>query len=146
VPTVTWLHVSQATLSTTPASITVTTDPMPLSPQPYTGSISILSGVGNASVPVNLTVSTVGVSPSTLVFSYVAGTTTAPVAQNVTLNLPSGTGARVDATTNAGGAWLQAGVPVNSTNTVTVQINTVVAQTLMSGTYTGTISVTPNQG
>jgi uncharacterized protein (TIGR03437 family) len=146
VPTVSWLHTSLGTGGniSTPQTITVTIDPLSASTTPYAGSLSVYSSdsVGFHSVPVNVTVSSIGVNPSTLTFQYTVGGN-APPAQSSTLTVPSGATVGLSANTTSGGNWLQAGLTGTPSSAVTVQINTSVAQSLAPATYTGTITITP---
>ena len=149
VPTVSWLHTSLGTggYVTTPQTITITVDPLPASSTAYTGSLSVFSSdsTGFHSVPVNVSVSSIGVNPATLTFQYTAGGNP-PAAQSSTLSVPSGTTVSLAANTTSGGSWLQAGLTGTPSNAVTVQINTAVAQNLAPSTYTGTITITPTSG
>ena len=99
---------------------------------PYAGSLSVFSSdsVQFHSVPVNVSVSSIGVNPSTLLFPYTAGGTNAPPAQSSTLTIPSGTTVNLTANTASGGNWLQAGLTGTPPTAVSVQINTSVAQSL----------------
>jgi uncharacterized protein (TIGR03437 family) len=97
-------------------------------------------------VPVSVSVSSLGVSPSTLTFQYVAGSTSFPAAQSSALTVPSGTTVGLTANTTSGGNWLQAGLTGTPPTAVTVQINTSVAQTLAPNSYTGIIYITPTSG
>jgi uncharacterized protein (TIGR03437 family) len=138
-----WLHVSPTSQVTTPATITVTTDP--LIAGVYSGSLRfVVAGQPDTNVQVTLNVSAVGVSPTALNFSYVLGTSI-PSPQSATVT--GGVPATVTRTTNTGGNWLDIGVTGGSTPTgVTVTIDPVVAPTLAAGTYTGTITITPTSG
>ena len=141
-PGATWLHVSPTSQVSTPATITVSTDP--LSAGSYSGSLNVASTVGTFSVPVTLNVSAVGVNPTALNFAYVLGASTPP-AQNVTVT--GGIPATVSRSTNTGGSWLDTVTTGGGTPTaITVTIDPGVAPTLAAGTYTGTITVTPTSG
>ncbi len=143
-PQASWLHTSLQTGSaSTPQTVIITVDPLPASATPYTTSLSVFSSgsSGFYNVPVIVSVSSIGVNPSTLPsFQYTAGSTNPPLAQSATLSVPSGTTVSITPSTSSGGNWLQAGL--NGT-VVTVGINTAVAQFLAVGTYTGTITITP---
>jgi uncharacterized protein (TIGR03437 family) len=147
-PTVSWLQASLPTSpATTPQTITVTVAPLAANAIAYTGYLTIVSSDSTTphSVPVNVSVSSIGVNPSTLTFQYTAGSTSPPVPQSSTLTVPSGTTVSgLTANTTSGGSWLQAGL--TAPTTVTVQINTSVAQNLAPGTYAGTIAITPTAG
>jgi uncharacterized protein (TIGR03437 family) len=143
-PQASWLHTQLQTGSaSTPQTIMITVDPLPASATPYTTSLYVFSSgsTGFYNVPVIVSVSSIGVNPSTLpAFQYTAGSTNPPLTQSTTLSIPSGTTVSITPSTASGGNWLQAGL--NGT-VVTVGINTAVAQSLAVGTYTGTITITP---
>ena len=143
-PQASWLHTSlQTGNASTPQTINITVDPLQASATPYSTSLYVFSSgsTGFYNVPVIVSVSSIGVNPSTLpAFQYTAGSTNAPLAQSATLSVPSGTTVSITPSTASGGNWLQAGL--NGT-VVTVGINTAVAQSLAVGTYTGTITITP---
>jgi uncharacterized protein (TIGR03437 family) len=150
VPTVSWLHTSLGNGGNvqTPQTITVTIDPLSASATAYTGSLSVYSSdsVGFHSVPVNVTVSNVGVNPTTLLFQYTVGSSNAPPAQSSSLTIPAGTSVTLTANPTSGGNWLQAGLTGAPPTAVTVQITTSVAHGLAPGTYTGTVTITPTSG
>ena len=77
-PTVSWLHTSLGTGGNvqTPQTITITVDPLAAS---ATGALSVFSSdsVGFHSVPVNVSVSSIGVNPTTLLFLHQSGGFTA---------------------------------------------------------------------
>lgn len=148
-PQASWLHTSLQTGSaSTPQIVIITVDPLPASATPYTTSLYVYSSgsVNFYNVPVSVSVSSIGVNPSTLTFQYVAGSTSFPAAQNSTLTVPSGTTIGLTANTTSGGNWLQAGLTGIPPTLVTVEINTSVAQTLAPNTYTGTVTITPTSG
>jgi uncharacterized protein (TIGR03437 family) len=148
-PQATWLHTSLQTGSaSTPQNVIITVDPLPASATPYTTSLYVYSSgsVNFYNVPVSVSVSSIGVSPSTLTFQYVAGSISFPPAQSSTLTIPSGTTVGLTANTTSGGNWLQAGLTGNPPTAVTVQINTSVAQALVPNTYTGIVYITPTSG
>lgn len=140
-PSTSWLHVSPTNQQTTPASLTVSTDPMPSGV--YTSFINVSAQGSSVNLPVTLNVSVVGVSPTTLTFQYVTGGP-APPEQTVAVTLPSGTTATVSRSTDNGGNWLDIAIGGSPLSTITAQIDTPVASTLTPGTYTGTILVTPS--
>lgn len=143
-PQASWLHTSLQTGSaSTPQTVIVTVDPLPASATPYTTSLSVSSSgsSGFYNVPVIVSVSSIGVNPSTpLQFQYTAGSANPPLTQFATLSLPSGTTVGITPSTSSGGNWLQAGL---NGAVVTVGINTAVAQFLAAGTYTGVITIAP---
>jgi len=124
----------------------ITVDPLPASSTPYTGSLSVFSSGSSSfyNVPVSVSVSSIGVNPSTLTFQYLAGSTSPPAAQSSMLTVPSNATVSLATGTSSGGNWLQAGLIGTPPTAVSVQINTAVAQTLAPNTYTGTITISPN--
>jgi len=140
-PSTSWLHVSPTTQQSTPATLTVSTDPMPSGV--YSSFVTIATQGSVVNLPVTLNVSVVGVSPTTLTFQYVTGGS-APPQQTVAVTLPSGTTATVSRSTDNGGNWLDIAIGGSPLATITAQIDTPVASTLAAGTYTGTILVTPS--
>jgi uncharacterized protein (TIGR03437 family) len=143
-PQASWLHTSLQTGSaSTPQTVVITVDPLPASAAPYTTSLSVSSsGTGGFyNVPVIVSVSSIGVNPSTpLQFQYTAGSANPPLTQSATLSVPFGTTVGITPSTSSGGNWLQAGL---NGVVVTVGINTAVAQFLAAGTYTGVITIAP---
>jgi uncharacterized protein (TIGR03437 family) len=140
-PSTSWLHVSPTIQQTTPASLTVSTDPMAAGV--YTSFINVSAQGSSVNLQVTLNVSVVGVSPTTLNFQYVTGGP-APPQQTVAVTLPSGTTATVSRSTDNGGSWLDIAIGGSPLSTITAQIDVPVASTLAPGTYTGTILVTPS--
>jgi uncharacterized protein (TIGR03437 family) len=136
-----WLHVSPLSQQVTPASLTVSTDPMAAGTYPSFITISTQGSVVN--LPVTLNVSVAGVAPTSLNFQYVVGGAVPP-AQSIAVTLPPSTTATVSRSTDNGGNWLDFAVSGNPLNTITAQIDGPVAATLTPGTYTGTIIVTPS--
>jgi len=141
-----WLKVNGGTAfnGTTPATVTVTTDPTGLNPNVYTSSLSVF-GAGSSTavtVPVTFTVSTIGVNPSSITFQPYTLGGTIPAPQSITL---SGSGAyTAAAATQTGGPWLSV-TPTAGTapGAVTATVNAAVLTGLATGTYQGTITVTP---
>jgi uncharacterized protein (TIGR03437 family) len=140
-PNTSWLHISPTSQQTTPASLTVSTDPLPSGV--YTSFITISTQGSVVNLPVTLNMSVVGVSPTALNFQYVLGGATPP-AQTVVVTLPQGTTATVSRSTDNGGNWLDIAIGGSPLATITAQIDGPVAATLTPGTYTGTILVTPS--
>jgi uncharacterized protein (TIGR03437 family) len=153
-PTVTWLKFSGTadphnTTGTTPSALTIVADPTGLAAGSYTGSLVInpspFSSATTVTIPVTFTVSAVGVSPSTVGFSYQSGGTI-PSAQSLTLTGPT-TSFTAAATTANGGNWLQvaptSGAITGGTATVAVILDPTLTPTLTAGTYNGTITITP---
>ncbi len=139
-PSTLWLHVSPTTQLTTPATVSVTTDPMAAS---ASSSLNVtIQGQPNVSVPVTVNVSPVGVNPTAMNFSYTLGGSLPP-SQPITVSLPAGTTASVSKTGN----WLNYAVTGGNTPTsITATLDPVVTPTLTPGTYTGSITVTPTNG
>jgi len=140
-PNTSWLHLSPSGQQTTPSTLTVSTDPLPSGV--YTCFITGSTQGSVVSLPVTLSVSVVGISPTTLNFQYVTGGP-APPQQIVAMTLPSGTTATVSRSTDNGGNWLDIAIGGSPLSTITAQIDVPVASTLTPGTYTGTILVTPS--
>jgi uncharacterized protein (TIGR03437 family) len=140
-PAVPWLRLSQAS-GTTPSTSTVTLDPANLNQGTYSTTLTIFSGSNNISVPVTFYVSSIGASPQVVNFTYQTDTN-APSAQSIALTGPSGTFNATASTLN-GGSWLQA-LPASGTTpgTINAVLNPTVLAGLPSGTYFGSISVTP---
>jgi len=140
-PGTSWLHVSPLSQQATPASLTVTTDPMAAGT--YTSFVTISTQGSVVNLPVTLNVSVAGVSPTALNFQYVQGGAIPPP-QSVAVTLPPATTATVSRSTDNGGNWLDFAVSGNPVAAITAQIDGPVAATLSPGTYTGTILVTPS--
>ncbi|HTS65331.1 MAG TPA: IPT/TIG domain-containing protein [Candidatus Acidoferrales bacterium] len=141
-----WLKVNgqSAFTGSTPATVTVTADPTGLNPAAYTSSLSV--GVGSSivlTVNATLTVSTIGVSPSSITFApYTLGGSTIPPMQAITL---SGSGGYTAApSTQTGGPWLNV-TPTsgNAPGGVFASLNTAILTGLATGTYLGAITITP---
>jgi len=144
----TWLKVngaSQVGLAT-PATITVSADPAGLPAGVQTGTIAIFgaSGGGELDVPVTFTVGTVGVSPSTLAFTYQSNGT---FPGGATLTLSSATATNVAVKTASPGDWLVVPTSATAPGTLQVSLNPQVVGAGMSiGTYNETITITPPTG
>src|SRR5215472_6522053 len=140
-----------ATSATTPATISVSVDPTGLLPgvQPQT-SLTIATTSGNLSVTINVTISTISVSPSSISFSgYTAGDTDpnhVPSPQSISLTGPP-TAFTAVATATTGGNWFIATPPDGtSPATILVALNPVVLPGLAVGTYQGKVTITPAGG
>ena len=140
-PGTSWLHVMPLSQQTTPASLTVSTDPMPSGV--YTSYITISTQGSVVNLQVTLNVSVAGVSPTALNFQYVTGGP-APPQQTVAVTLPQSATATVSRSTDNGGNWLDIAIGGSPLSTITAEIDVPVASTLTPGTYTGTILVTPS--
>ena len=155
----TWLTATvgagSATSGATPATVQVSVNAGSLAPGPYTGTVTISSPGSTGSpisIPVNLTVVapvTLGVSPSSLTYTYVIGAS-APTAQTVQLTASAPAQFTASAKTTDGANWLTV-TPANGAAgttpfTVAVGINPAALASsparLGSGSYTGTISFT----
>ena len=156
----TWLKVnginnaSTAQGSTT-TTLPVTVDPTGLaaSPTPYSGTITITPTGGTAvTIPVSYTVTpsaSVSATPSTLTFSYIAGSGNAPAAQTINV---SGNGGAVGFTATAvsSGNWCQVS-PASGTTTATGTVPVTVSVTNLDSltanqSYTCTITVAGSGG
>jgi len=122
------------------AVLTVTADPSGLAAGTYTGRLSF---TGGAAVSVGLSVTSIGVSPLTLPFTYQSGTAI-PAAQPIQL---TGSGVfTASANTSSGGNWLTVtptGGLLPTTNTVYAGLDTTITPALAPGTYNGQITITP---
>jgi uncharacterized protein (TIGR03437 family) len=143
-----WLSVSPSTgvASLGNTALTVTADATSLGQGIYQGTVTLTTtgGVVTA-IPVTFTVASgsgpIGISPSTLAFTYIQnGTLPAPQ----TLLTSGAQSFSVSASTSTGGAWL-AVTPASGAGdiTLTVAVNPV---GLALGTYSGTVTVTPTGG
>jgi uncharacterized protein (TIGR03437 family) len=144
-----WIKINgqNSTSGTTPSTITVQADPTGLTPGTYNGSISVFGSANSVTVNVALTVSSIGVSPTSVTFSgYTAGTATLPNPQSITLSGTSTQFTAVATTTN-GGSWLQV-TPATGTSpgSLSVLLNTAIVPGLAVGSYTGKITITPVGG
>jgi trimeric autotransporter adhesin len=145
-----WLAATPGS-GTTPQTITVSVSPASLSAGVYHGKITVSAGGSNGSVdvPVVLAVNNSGttglqVDSTSLSFAgQVGGSAPASRQINVTSN-PSGMSFSVSAATASGGNWLVVS-PLSGTApaAVTVSANT---SGLSTGSYTGTITLTPATG
>ena len=143
--TTAWLTATGS--GSTPGSISLSVNPTGLTAGTYTGSVSV-AGTGASNTPVNLPVTlnvttattnpTINATPSSLSFTYAAGTTTSG---SKTLSLASSTGSALSYTAAAsGGSWLSLGSASGSTpGSVTVSAN---PTGMAAGSYNGTITVT----
>ena len=141
----TWLSVTPTTGNTTTESdqITATVDRTGLSPGNYTGTITVTPNNGN---PVNIGVTmsvleepTLAISPQSLDFSTDQTSLTFGITN-------SGTGT-LTWTISDDMTWLSVTPTTGNTTTESDQITATVDRTGLSpGNYTGTITVTPNNG
>jgi uncharacterized protein (TIGR03437 family) len=144
-----WLAATPAS-GTTNSAVQVSVNSGTLLPGQYTGKVTITSTGASGSpieVPVTLNVfgpQTFTVSPTTLSFEYVIGTT-APAAKTVQLTASSPTAPfSAAATTSGGGTWLTVSPASGAgSGTLTIGINTAILAT--AGSYTGAVTITsPN--
>ncbi len=147
-PNIAWLSVPAAPAGgwATPVSITVTANLATLQPGNNQGSISAFNtGNGNIlPVPVNVSISSIGVSPPQIAFgSYQAGTPNFPPAQIVTITGASAA-LQLDPSTTDGALWFTA-APLG-TGAVRIALDPVVAGSLPPGAYSGTLTITPTSG
>jgi len=137
-----WLSVNP-TGGTAPSALTVTANPAGLAAGTYQGQLAVF-GPNLVPVPVSvtLTVSNVGASPSSLQFAYQVGAGL-PAPQVITLSGASTTYNAL-ASTTSGGTWLQV-TPTSGTapGTLAVSLVSSVVQGLATGTYNGTVVISP---
>ena len=149
-PSYPWLKVNGQPLGITgitPAALTVTADPTGLSAGTVTANIIVNGGsASNNPIAVTFNVSTVGVSPQTLNFSYTLNSNNFPAPQNLALSSTAAIQCTVTSATN-GGNWIgPLQNPSVSPGNLTVQLNSSVVAGLAPNTYTGTITITPPSG
>ena len=139
----TWLSVGPAS-GTTPASLSVSVNPMALSPGVYNGTITItVPGTSPLSVAVTLTVtspSTISVSPRVLNYAYQSGGDL-PEPQAVTVSATSAVAFTASA---AGSSWLSVS-PASGTTPASLSVSVNPAG-LNPGTYEFRITVADTDG
>ncbi|HTS28895.1 MAG TPA: hypothetical protein VMH81_23655 [Bryobacteraceae bacterium] len=149
-PNTSWLHVNPQN-GTAPSALTVSADPTGLAAGVYGGTLSIFGASNRVDVQVNLTVSSISVSPASLAFEFQTGGT-APPAQNLTLSGPL---TSYSATATSSGNWLQISTGVGapsatisgtSPGTITASVNFTALAVLPPGTAGGSIVITPVSG
>ncbi len=134
----------------TPANLTVTANPAGLSPNTYSGSITLFGVSANGTfgptqtVPVTFTVGNLGVSPSSLSFSYQTNSNVIPNPASLTLTAASATAY----TTSLNGSdcgWLQQppSGSVTTTSTVSVGLVSSAVTGLAAGAHTCNLVITP---
>jgi uncharacterized protein (TIGR03437 family) len=155
----TWLSISPTgNLNTGSASsLTVSVNPASLAAATYQGSISLVTASGTQTVPVALVVAPVTpgniiANATSLLFNYQSGGVV-PGAQTFTVTSSNGSTLNytVGAVTQSGGGWLVASSPSGATSgspgqPVNVSLNGSVVAGLATGTYSGTVTVTPTSG
>ena len=140
----------QNTTGTTPQALTIMADPTNLTPGTYRGSVVIsapqIGGNPTLTVPVVLTVSSIGANPSSVTFSYQTGGAV-PAPQSITLTSVSTTTFVAGAATSNGGSWLNvaptSGTISGGATTVSAILDSNTVSNLAAGTYTGTITINP---
>ncbi len=150
----TWLKVNP-TSGSAPSALTVTADPTGLLPGLYGGDVFVFgssAGSNQVDVRVNLTVSSISVSPASVSFSYqIDGTP--PAAQTLTLSGPNNTA--YSATATSTGNWLQIStlgggpgstITGTSPGTISASVNFSALAALPPGTSGGSIVITPVSG
>lgn len=143
-----WLKATPTT-STTPAALLIEAAPSALAAGTYQGTVTVAAtGAANTpqTIPVTLTVSgspMIRLSASNLTFVGQAGQSN-PQPKTVRVNSTgSALGFNVSTATAVGGNWLSASPATGTTgNDITVSVNTA---NLISGVYSGTITVTPSE-
>ncbi len=148
---VTWLSVSNPS-GTTPGNVTVNVDGSKLTAGTYQGTVTITATTpftanGTIQVPVTLVVTagTVAASPASFTFTEAQGGA-APAAQSLAIAAKDASGNAVAvnftaaAATSTGGNWLTVSAASGATP-ATLQIGAA-ANTLTTGTYNGTITIT----
>ncbi len=140
-----WLSVTPATGSA--GTFHVLVDGSKLQPNTYHGAVTVTATtpyVGNSPIviPVTLVVTpgTISVSPTSLTFTQIVGST-APPSQDVTVTGTPGALAFTvtTATDNNSGSWLSA-APASGTTTAAVHVSAS-AGSLTVGQYTGTVTI-----
>jgi trimeric autotransporter adhesin len=137
---------STSASGTTPATLNVAVSTSALTTGTYNGSVIITATGGNVvTVPVTLTLgaATIGVSSTTLSFSYAAGGVL-PNSQNVSVTVSNATSGNFTAVASSTGGWLSV-TPASGTAPGTVNVS-VAATGLSAGTYSGSITVAGASG
>ncbi len=146
-----WLTVKSGASGTTPGNITTgVTNYSSLAPGAYTGAISISSQASNSpvSVPVTLTIlaaTPLTASPNTFAINQFASTGSNVAKQSISVSSGSNTTQfSAAAATANGGPWLSVN-PASGTTPATLTAS-IDSGGLPSGTYTGSIVITPASG
>jgi uncharacterized protein (TIGR03437 family) len=141
-----WLKINgQTTFSgNTPSAVTVTADPTGLNAGTYTANISVITGSTTASpIQVTFTVSSIGVSPSSVTLSYTVGSNVFPAAYGLTLSGPATACSATVAFTGSGNWFSLLQNSCASPGNLSILPNTSVISGLAAGTYTATVTITP---
>jgi len=143
-----WLTAS-ANVSYTPATLTVTVDPLNLTAGTYNGNVTVTPSSGAVvAIPVTLQLNsnTLTASPSSLTFPYTAGGTTPP-AQVVQLTSPISNDTYAAQAASTGNWLLVNGGTTQISGSLPANLNVTVNLTgLAIGNYPGTITVTDADG
>jgi uncharacterized protein (TIGR03437 family) len=142
-----WLTVSPSGSQTTNTTLTVTANSAGLVAGTYNGTISLTANGVTQNVPVSLVVTggSISVTPTTLVFNS-SGTTSQSVTVTSTVSGVNAVSYNVSATTASGGSWLSVSATTGITpSQFTASVNST-GLSLATGTYQGTITVTPSSG
>ena len=112
----------------------------------YAGGITVAIAGVVQTVPVSLTVGQFGGNPTSVAFTYLIGGTV-PTSQVVQISSPSSVNFTTAVSTATGGNWL-AVAPTTGTapGFVSISLNSAVVTSLAQGTYSGTVTVTPQSG
>jgi len=146
-----WLSIS-ATVGATPAAPRVAINDTGLKAGTYSGALIFTTAAGTQTLPVLLivgqpTTPIMTSAPALLTFNAITGQATPPPVQTITLsNTGGGTLSwSAAALTAVGGTWLTA-TPTSgvllSHQTATVTVTVALLTTLVSGTYTGSVTIT----
>lgn len=131
----------------TPSTVTITVDPTNLQAGNYNGGIGVFGTAGGPTItiPVTLSVGTIGISASSLAFAYQIGGTY-PASAALTLSAASTTNYTSTFAAKNGGNWLL--IPQNGSapGSFSATLNPAVVGGLAADTYTGTITITPPSG
>lgn len=145
-PGSTWIQVSapaSGTMFQTPASVTVTANlsQLPAGTTSAQGTLQVFNTSTStfSSVAVNLSLSTLSVSPQSITFTpYQAGSSTFPAAQVLTVAGGAFTISKAPADN-----WYTAAISGTPGNAVVVSVNQAVLPSLPTGPYNGTLTITP---
>jgi uncharacterized protein (TIGR03437 family) len=141
-----WLQVSTPTTWQTPATITVTANLslLPAGTTSAQGSIVFFNPNAGSlftyqSVPVNLSVTTLTVSPLSVGFlPYLAGSSTFPPSQTLSV-----TGGAFSIGKASADNWYTAAISGSPANAVVVSVDQAALPSLTAGAYSGTLTITP---
>ena len=148
IPSVSWVTVPSAPSGgwKTPATVVVTVIPTALAAGVNTGALAIYNtqnGTLSASVPVNVTVSSISVSPTAITgWTYQQGSTTYPSPVALAVNGANGT---FSLSKGSADTWYTAAAYGSPLSAVLVSFNPSGAASLAPSTtpYTGTLTITP---